>query len=371
MKVLIVSPFYNNDYRYSRPGFVRYFLETNKIDVDVVTSDFSHTHKKVINHERCVNLKTIKYKKNTSLLRFVSHFKLSLDFFFFIKREYSNYDVIYITAPFALTAFLTKTFINTKVIIDIVDFWPLSLPFPKNRIVNSILFFWTWLNKKAFKKADKVTSLSTTFLSDAGIDRKEQILLSGNSINVNFEKNDAVLNIIYIGNIGLLYDFNTLIKAMLLVGSEKFFLHIIGDGDKKDNLLKKLEQENIKYKYYGKVFGDDISSIIKHCDVGFNGYKNTTASFSYKAITYMQYGLPLINSMRGDLWEYIDNYKLGVNYNEMNIEHLACVLCEMIEYDKNTYHENVKKFFNENLEIDIIGNKFITLFNEAVNETDI
>lgn len=371
MKYLIVTPFFNHDADISRPGFVKQSLEDVGIKVDVLTSDFSHLKKiKEYNNEYKL-LKTIPYSKNVSILRFISHFKLSIDMFLYIMREHENYDRIYITAPFALTVLLSGFFIKSKIIVDIIDYWPLSLPFPKYKVLSPILKVWELVNRYALTRADIVMSPSTSFLRDARCSLDGYIPLCGMYYDMNFD-NISIneVHILYVGNIGELYDFDTLIRAISNCNKLNITFHLVGDGDKKNNLIDMLNSYGVKYFYYGIVHDKNtLRNIIKKCDYGFNGFKNTNASLSYKSITYMQHQLPVINSMEGDLWSYVKDYSIGFNYKAGNVLELEKILNSIADKSNVDLKMNLQNFFLKHLDTRVVKKnilKKLGVLNEKI-----
>lgn len=376
MKFCVISPFFLHDMEKSRPCFVANTLTKYGNDVHVLTSEFLHSQKKTHNNKKdstsyqTIRLKTIPYKSNVSPLRFISHFVLSLSFTLWVFKHRKDFERFYFTAPFALTTLLSSLFLKkNKVIIDIVDFWPGSLPFPKKAetLFKPLFYVWGWLNKLACARAAKVMSLSSTFIEEAGVQSSgQQILLGATKRDVNYQLNDEEFHLFYAGNIGVLYDFFTLVDAIKEVQMAKpIFFHIVGDGNKKNALENALQSSNINYKMYGLVYDDsELKSIISRCHYGFNGFLNTTASFSYKSILYMRHGLPLINSMEGDLSDFIQDNSLGHNYKAGDVFQLVHVLKSACQENVASTRQNVKRFFDHNLEANVVMKQI----NEFIND---
>lgn len=365
MKVLIVTPFYDNNHNISRPSFVRKTLIEAGVNIKLLTADFSHTKKENIeppNVDYCA-LSTIKYKSNTSILRFVSHFVLAVKFFTFLVGNHKKFDKVYITLPFGFTAFLFSFLAKDKLIVDIVDLWPNSLPF--NIKLTKMAFFifkpWLWLNIIACKRASKVMSLSSTFLKQTDCYSLEgHILLGAKNKVQNLAPCNRVNRILYIGNIGALYDFESLIFALSNL-SQLITVDIVGDGDRRDWLLKELESNQIPYCYHGLVYDEDtLIKIAENCTIGFNGFKGTTASFSYKAISYFSFGLPIINSMKGDMWGFVEKNSLGFNFRDK--DELTSKLAIWLSNDVEIPYSKVSDFFDANLDEVTISNKIKKIF---------
>ncbi|WP_417559127.1 glycosyltransferase [Mesoflavibacter zeaxanthinifaciens] len=371
MSICIVSPFFHERKDVSRPSYVRGLLIDEGYDVITITSDFSHVEKKKISFcdEGIITVKTIPYKNNVSLMRFLSHLILSIGLFYRAYKYRNDVDCFYITAPFALTAMLVKIFTGRKVLVDIVDYWPNSLPIKKSWLLSPFLYFWYKTNYLSCSLSDRVISVSSNFLKLA--DRKSDdlfLLSSSRKWEGRVIKNRNELNILYLGNIGTLYDFDSLMSAVSEF-QHKTVLHIVGDGDNKNYLLESLRSKNIDFVYYGIQYDKlKLKSIIDNCDIGFNGYINTNATFSYKALSYFSYGLPIINSMSGDLYDFVSKKELGVNYLGGNYKSLLSALNEFVELDKIVVFNNVINFFELNLENERVNEKMVNVFKEILHE---
>ena len=132
-------------------------------------------------------------------------------------------------------------------------------------------------------------------------------------------KVDEILSIIYLGNIGNIYDFESLLQ--IIKGLEKIRpvkLHIIGLGPKRSWLLDKLNLLNIMYVDHGASFDEQLKEeVLSTCWFGFNGFKKEAeVGLSYKSVDYLSYGVPLLNSLGADTFELIANNKgIGCNFS--------------------------------------------------------
>lgn len=361
-KVLIVSCFIDK-IENARP-YLAYKYFRNNYNTKVVYSEFSHTFKKYIKYEdeNFIPVKTLGYKRNISFSRIFSHIIFALKIKGIIKKE--KPDLIYVTIPPNAAAYsvikIASKNKKTKVIIDIVDIWPETLPIPIvfKRYFNFFVgWFWKYLRNYALKRADYIVCQSNYF--------KQKLALKGNNIQVIHlakiikyrEKatidavSGKVIKIAYLGSMNTITDFDTLLKIGKALGLNHIELALIGDGEKKDWLLSALKENNIKYIYFGKIFEEEKKKeILSKCDFGFNGYKsNTEVALSYKSIDYLSYGLPLINSAKNDTWEYVEKYNIGFNYNENTIDQLIKNLKtlndeELVKMKKNAYQCFLENF---------------------------
>lgn len=368
-KVLIVSCFTNMTEN-SRP-YLAYKFFRNNHNVKVIYSEFSHTFKKYIKYENenFIPVKTLGYKWNISFSRILSHIIFALKIKGIIKKE--KPDLIYVTIPPNAAAYSVIKIAGKnkkiKVIIDIVDIWPETLPIPivcKGYFNFFVGWFWKYLRNYALKRADYIVYQSNYF--------KQKLALKGDNVQVihltkiikYYEKpiievtSEKAIKIAYLGSMNTITDFDTLLKVSKKIGVNHIEIILIGDGERKDWLLSALKESNIKYTYFGKIFEEEKKKeILSKCDFGFNGYKsNTEVALSYKSIDYLSYGLPLINSAKKDTWDFVEKYKIGFNYNKNTvdqlIENLRTLNCKELEkMKKNAYQCFLENFTWDKYEV--------------------
>jgi len=375
-KILIVSCFTSMTEN-SRPYLAYKFFRNNN-DVKVIYSEFSHTFKKYIKYddENFIPVKTLGYKRNISFFRILSHIIFALKIKAIIEKE--NPNLIYVTIPPNAAAYSVIKIIRknkkTKVIIDIVDIWPETLPIPIvcKRYFNFFVgWFWKYLRNYALKRADYIVCESNYF--------KQKLALKGNNVQVihlakiiKYYENPIadvasgkVIKIAYLGSMNTITDFDTLLKVSKKIGLNHIEIVLIGDGERKNWLLSALKENKIRYAYFGKIFEEGRKKeILSKCDFGFNGYKsNTEVALSYKSIDYLSYGLPLINSTKNDTWDCVEKYKIGFNYNintiDQLIENIKTLNCKELEKMK----ENAYQCFLENFTWDTYKTQMSDVLN--------
>jgi glycosyltransferase involved in cell wall biosynthesis len=308
-----------------------------------------------------ISVKTLSYKRNISFSRILSHIVFASKTKGIIKKE--KPDLIYVTIPPNTAAYSTIKIASNnkkiKVIIDIVDIWPETLPIPIvcKRYFNFFVgWFWKYLRNYALKRADYIICQSNYF--------KQKLTLKGNNIQVIHlakiikyrEKptvnvaSGKVTKIAYLGSMNTITDFDILLKISKVLGLNNIELILIGDGEKKDWLLSALKENNIKHTYFGKIFEEEKKKkILSKCDFGFNGYKsNTEVALSYKSIDYLSYGLPLINSAKNDTWDCVEKHNIGFNYNENTIDQLIENLKTLKSKELEKMKKNAYQCFLEN-----------------------
>lgn len=343
-RIAVIAPFFSFSVRANRPAFVANVLSEFG-EVEIITTDLDHQTKKRIEvqpgsqpyHVHFIS--ALSYGSNVSVSRFLSHIIFGLKAGWFFWRQRASYDIVYTTLPFNLATWLVLLASSGKArIVDVIDIWPDVLPFPP--IVRRVLYplFWLWkhLFITSIRRATVLLAVSNSFLDEARryiLDKTttcHMFYIGHRALPRSTVPQEEMLTISYVGNIGHLYDFKTLIDVLSLKEfKERVQLFVIGAGDRKDWLLDELKRRRIWHQYFGIVYNlEELGSILRRTHVGFNGYVNTNAAFSYKASTYFSAGLPILNSMGGDLRNLVNSQKLGINYEGGNVESLRQALSE-------------------------------------------
>jgi glycosyltransferase involved in cell wall biosynthesis len=362
-RCLVVAPFYSLCGA-SRPRFVGEVL-AGLMPVDVVTSDFDHSGKVKREQRQClpfkkiIYLETRPYYSNVGVGRLISHLLFSLKAAIYFRKNRDKYDVVYATVPLNVLAWLVFSMAEEKTkIIDIVDIWPDVLPFSSvvRNVLAPVFTGWKWLFKSAVAKADFVMAVSDAFLDEVAYYANsaasvKRFYIGQERLQSEVPK-QSIFTIAYVGNLGRLYDFDTLLDV---VAEERFRnlvqLYVIGKGDREEWLIKELKRRVLHYRFFGAVFEPALlADILRSCHAGFNGYVNTTAAFSYKATTYFSAGLPVINSMVGDMQNLVEKYGLGENYEGGNRKQLSDCIWRLCSGGTAAMTSNCEKFFDSSLE---------------------
>jgi hypothetical protein len=357
-RALVLAPFFSTSMNANRPLSVACAL-SEIASVEVMTTDFDHSTKKAQNAQiapidRIVYLKTPPYYNNVSFARLYSHLLFSLRAALYLRKRWDQYDIVYITLPFNVIAWYVLRNSSARLkIVDVVDIWPDVLPFPPSvRVLLAPLFYcWKWFFKSSVRKANLVIAVSDDFIGAASKyanrDAKLKRFFIGHELLVSSIPKQSVITVAYVGNLGRLYDFDTLLDV--LAEDEyrnKMQLYVIGKGDRQEWLISELERRGIRYRFFGAVFDTDrLAEILRSCHIGFNGYYNTTAAFSYKANTYFAAGLPILNSMMGDLQRLVTERRLGFNYWGGDRSSLRRCFSQINESTLASMAQNCTEFF--------------------------
>jgi glycosyltransferase involved in cell wall biosynthesis len=362
-RAMVFAPSFSLDMNANRPLSVACAL--SKIaNVEVITTDFDHWTKKrrekkqVEPIARIVYLKTLPYYDNTSVMRLLSHLLFSIRAGLYFLRNRKQISIVYATLPFnTLAWFVFRNAGDRWKIIDVTDIWPDVLPFSPRlvKFCRPLFALWRKFFNKAAASADVMMAVSDSFFQETlkyvGPDcRCRRFYLAEVDLLREVPKNSA-LTIAYSGNLGRLYDFETLLEALSKRKSAGIQLVIVGDGDRREWLLAELASRQIPFRYFGSVYDPDrLGDILSRAHLGFNGFVNTTAAFSTKASTYFSAGLPILNSMEGDLQKLVTERGLGFNYLGGDRESLETCLAQIDRGLLAKMSQNCVRFFASELE---------------------
>ncbi|MGX6970523.1 glycosyltransferase [Vagococcus bubulae] len=370
MKVAIISAFetYNN-----RIQDMAIYYETRGYQVTIVKSSFLHMSKEKYSKERqneiIIDVPT--YNKNLSIKRIYSHILFSKRVKEFI--ETNSFDLLHvIIPPNKLCKDLVRLKNKPKIIFDVMDFWPETLPIPyvnKIKLINR----WSGMRNKYISNADYVITECKLFENElvkiGNVKNIETVYFTRNKLNSceisKINQND--IHICYLGSINNIIDIKYIVSLITELNKyKKVHLHIIGDGEKKEQLLTMLVKNQINYQFYGKIYDiQDKQIILKKCHFGLNIMKQDIfVGLTMKSIDYFQFGLPVINNISYDTKDMVETYFAGVNVTEDINKSVNKILEVYNLEDLRKMQQGVELLFDEMFSIDNFTNKMDKILRE-------
>ena len=87
---------------------------------------------------------------------------------------------------------------------------------------------------------------------------------------------------------------------------------------------------------------------MSHSHFGFNGFVSSTeVALSYKSVDYFSADLPVINSLPADAWNFIEQYKCGLNFSAETIQSLVQTVLSLTVEDHSEMREGARRLFRE------------------------
>ena len=321
----------------SRVNAIEEFLSFKGYDVLVLEPGYDHHTKqkrysKKNNHEY---LPMIVYKKNLSLPRIYSLYDFAKKAFHIVEQE--KPELLYVLVPANSLAKVCSEYkrkYGGMLIYDILDMWPESLPF---RFGKTCWPFSVWrkLRDDNLKFANAVITECNLF---AGL--LERVL--GYTPKTAYWPKEISqpewtgipasnsIHICYLGTVNHIIDIKTIVNLMgRLNRKKKIILHLIGKGETKAYFIKLLMEAGIEVKDEGIIYDENMKiRIIQQCHWGLNMMKsNVCVGLTMKSVEYLAFGLPILNTIRGDTWDLVEKEKVGYNcYTMMNERQLDDII---------------------------------------------
>ena len=327
MNIVIVNAFDTYEHRVKLLYDV---FKENGDSVKVLTSNFRHFEKvkRTENIEGFQFFDTEPYQKNLSYQRLHSHYKLSKDIFRSLEKEH-HIDILWVLIPpnsFAKDAAqYKKGHTKVKLIFDLIDLWPETMPvgFVKKFFPFSV---WKNLRNKNLNYADTVVTECNLYQETL------KKILYGKNVQTLYLARPLVpyepqlnlpqdrINLCYLGSINNIIDIDSIVKIVSELKKNKpVELHIVGDGEKKDHLIKAVKDNGGSVVFHGKIYDNvEKQRIFDSCHYGLNIMKKTVCvGLTMKSMDYMEYGLPMINNIHGDTWEFVERFGVGINISRL------------------------------------------------------
>lgn len=332
---VIISCF---DWYEQRLIYVEQYLRNKGYAVTILTSDFHHHSKTKIEkrfHE-CEYIEVRPYKKNMSMERMASHSG-------FAKKAYTRLkelvpDVIYaLIPPNSVGRICTKykkEHPECCLMLDIIDLWPESMPI--DRISWTPPYkIWKKYRDSAIQVADYIYTeckLYQQVLKEQLMGKKASVLhlykpqekiveeFVVKSLKADEDVTDEktkIWNLCYLGSMNYIMDIDSIGEVIAAMSRQgQVVVHMIGDGEKREELQNQITVHGGQYKYYGKVYDElEKAKIMSQCDFGINMMKNTVkVGLTIKSMDYLSCGLPLLNNIQGDTWSLVEKEQVGINF---------------------------------------------------------
>ena len=368
-KIVIINQAAN----YLTIGFANAFYE----EFEHVTLMTGSVHVQGEELNNGIELKKInKWEESPALKKIISFLKALFLMWWLLITKYRKHEVFFVSVP--PMGYLLNLVLPHKFSMVIWDVYPDVFKIAGMKDSHPIYKFWAFLNKKSFKKAFKIFTISTKMadLLNAYTDRDVlvrpiwSIFQENNKIEKNkniFITEHGLQNkfiVQYSGNIGVTHNVETLIEiAEVLKDNTEILFQIIGRGPRKSKLEKLVKEKNLPNCVFLPFQTDDMFPYsLSAADVGVVILDETTSKGSVPSKSYnlMSYGIPslYIASKDSQLYEYTKKYEHGACFskNELKVvtEFLKNLSTNSLFYNeissnaikaaKNFKRENADKF---------------------------
>lgn len=375
-KALIISCNDNYDYN-TRTKYVCDFLEKSGHKVKFLVADFDHRNKRVYKAEHngdICYIHVLPYKKNLSVARILSHIQFANGVKKFVAKNHFN--LVYHCAPPNWTIKELSKCKNNKdfrLITEIGDMWPETMPVGGmlKKVLGLPFKFWSNLRDKHLYNSDVIIAecdLFNELLRKKSHANKIETMYFckpylGGMDNTWYHLSQKIV-LGYLGSINNIIDID-IIKDLIhnIALHRPVVLHIVGDGEKRQEMISAVKDSCEEVIFHGMVFDDDEKQyIFAQCHFALNVMKSEVCvGMTMKSLDYFSFGIPLINNIGGDIEKIVEGENVGFNINSDNICDIANKMIIMSDDDYLNMRKHVHDSHVKHFSVSSFNNKFSTL----------
>ncbi len=323
MNVTIISSFDVNDHRVE---LLQNGLSREGHRVSVLLPDFRHTQKcGRTNGLRGAELLPARpYYHNFSPGRIRSHIRFSEDAM--ARAKVLHPDVLWVLVPpnslVKAAALYKEQRPELKLVLDVMDLWPEAMPVAG---FSHTPPGWLWRNlrDRYLDRADVVVTESGVYwktLEKSCDKRKLYTLYTSRSQKLRrltVRPPTDRIALCLLGKLDEHIDFPTIGKFVRECGYP-VDLHVIGEGEGKNQLQQTAESAGANVIFYGEVYSvEKKQNIFDSCHCGLNLLKaELSPERALKSADYLKASLPVVNNVRGAMWDFVEKYPVGLNYGD-------------------------------------------------------
>jgi glycosyltransferase involved in cell wall biosynthesis len=290
--------------------------------------------------------------------------------------------IFYSESPlnFGYAGFMLARYHKCPVIFHQMDLWPelLEKAFPLYlRFLAKVIFSPVYyIRRVIYKRLSAVTALASYYLEIPlqeapvlaskpnavvynGIDVKkfrESLIKSRKSCRLIPSRKKGEVRAVFAGSLGPSYDILTLINVAKLIdeSGSKIKIIIAGDGPLRGAIENFIAcHPNTSLTYVGKLKVEDLVSLYAICDIGLCSYSNkSNVEMPDKIYDYTAAGLAILNSLTGEVRDFLDNYQLGFQYEAGNADDLYHKL-SLFELDHSLLKQKTSNSYELGMKFDV------------------
>lgn len=351
MRAVIVS----SSYSYlERVELLKEYYESVGYDTTVLLTDFIHSSKSYADWEKegHILIPTKPYQKNISVARLYSHHKFAKDVAKHLEQL--DVDLLHVLLPANSLTKVAGTYKekhpDTTLCLDVIDLWPETMPISKWKTAYPFEC-WRKLRDDYLEQADRVYCECELFQKVLGREGDERFrtlywIKTEKTVSECPKLHKDELHLCYLGSINNVIDIDYIVRMCECLSRKmKVVLHIVGDGEKREELVKRVGAIKAEVRYHGLVYEPEKKqAIFDECQFGLNIMKSSVCvGLTMKSLDYFQAGLPIINNIEGDTKAFIAEYGIGFH----GYEELAERLPQLKTEDYLSMRENVKRLYQD------------------------
>ena len=379
--------------------------------VEIISTRFFHQEKRFRKNIKNNNISGITetlvdspgYKSNISFRRLFDHHILSFNLLINLLKREEKPDIMFVGFPpieWSLISICYSFFKSIPIVIDVKDLWPdifwdkEDINPLKKEFIKFLFFPYRIYSILITSLADYITgptelianyfknNYQNKFLTKILKNRDPKTFSSPivppkeeEQIKLDLVKTDPkeCLNILFIGSLMSVYDFETIKKSIEILNKKKIKiqLFIAGKGGS-ENYIKDIFNHIENVYFLGWINRKEAVDISLNCHLALAPYKNIKnyeLNLVNKYIDYMSLGLPILSPLRGFPYELIKKYEIGWNYPPKKSSILAEIIMDILQSPNKIKlrSENAMTLFKTKYKFDIVYDQLANKLEQITN----
>ncbi len=287
-----------------------------------------------------------------------------------------------------IAACIIKFFRGIPFVYDINDIWPDTLSatgMMNNKSLLGIVNFWCGF---VYKRASIITVLSHGFkrkLIERGVEKEKiEVIHHWSRDPINDERVDEntqkeffpsdKINFLFAGNIGAAQSMESVLRAVTELEESHPQLNFVmlGSGVELENLQLFIKESGAKnVKFHPRVSSDVVSNYLQSSDKLVVHLKNKPLfeiTIPSKILAYLKTGKPILMGLKGDAAEFLHQSNAGLTCIPDDVEDIKDKIISFVNMPVEKRKElgnNGKRFYSENLAIDVAIQKYLAIFENV------
>ena len=385
--------------RRMRVGLLASYLRESGHEVEIWLPDFDHIKHEEYSETEKIEfskgdykiefLKGCKYKKDSSFIRYFHNKKIASRFKALASQRARQPDLIISQIPAlelaeAVIEHASKS--NIPTVIDVRDLWPDVYKRLLPKRFSKLLGFILWREYKRLKKvlqySTTVTAVSKTYLEWAtthsgrkfpdtnvhflGYDQNQKVNVNLSWAQFCAEKSipENKVYIFFSGTFCDSYDFRPICCSAQYFDARndsRYHFIVAGEGELDEHVRDTLEKAG-NISLVGWLNESELRLCLSNVHLGLAPYdRGALMSLTNKLFEYLAYGLPIISSLRGELFSIIEKNSVGENYDSETDCSLSDAILNLTVNQEvyNGYRSRARRLYKSQYSTDAIYSLFV------------
>lgn len=310
--------------------------------------------------------------------RFLNYYSFAFSSSHYVSRIKDDFDVVLVNqlspVMMAKAGVKYKKKHSKKLFLYCLDLWPESLAAGGIKRSSKIYSYYHRVSEKLYKLADKIAVTSKSFADyfekEFGISDTRYLPQYAEEIfspDACRKTPDGYTDLMFAGNIGVMQDIETIIKAAQLTENIKSLRwHIVGDGSELER-IKEMAKDSENIIFHGRQPLEKMPEYYAMADAMLVTLKDDpTISLTLpgKVQTYMAAGKPIIGAINGETALVLEDAGCGICGSAGDAEALVKNVFKFEQSDKQKMEQKATEYYDSHYRKTAFIDNLIKLLNE-------